>query len=76
MPFYTDKGAIEQGNLVAITGVAGPEPDEAPDRWFVRVERGLYTLSEPGRAALVRWKAHLPASAAEPTPVSAALAPP
>ena len=45
-------------------------------RWFVRVERGLYTLSEPGRAALVRWKAHLPASAAEPTPVSAALAPP
>jgi hypothetical protein len=41
--------------------------------WFVRVERGLYTLSEPGRAALVRWKAHLPASAAEPTTASAAL---
>jgi hypothetical protein len=36
--------------------------------WFVRVERGLYMLSEPGRAALVRW----PASAAEPTPISAA----
>jgi hypothetical protein len=29
--------------------------------WFVRVERGLYTLSEGGKAALVRWKAHLPA---------------
>ena len=28
--------------------------------WFVRVERGLYALSESGRAALVRWKAHLP----------------
>ena len=23
--------------------------------WFVRVERGLYALSEGGRAALVRW---------------------
>jgi len=28
--------------------------------WFVRVERGIYTLSEVGRAALVKWKAHLP----------------
>ncbi len=28
--------------------------------WFVRVERGVYTLSEGGKAALVRWKAHLP----------------
>jgi hypothetical protein len=27
--------------------------------WFVRVDRGLYALSEPGRAALVRWKDHL-----------------
>jgi hypothetical protein len=25
--------------------------------WFVRVERGLYALSDGGRAALVRWKA-------------------
>jgi len=31
--------------------------------WFVRVERGVYTLSEGGRAALIRWKAHLPAAA-------------
>jgi hypothetical protein len=37
--------------------------------WFVRVERGLYALSEPGRAALVRWKAHLPAAAAEAAPL-------
>ncbi len=28
--------------------------------WFVKVERGVYTLSEGGKAALVRWKAHLP----------------
>ena len=28
--------------------------------WFVRVERGVYTLSEGGKAALVRWSAHLP----------------
>jgi hypothetical protein len=28
--------------------------------WFVRVERGVYTLSDGGRAALVRWKTHLP----------------
>ena len=27
--------------------------------WFVRVERGVYSLSDNGRAALVRWKAHL-----------------
>ena len=30
--------------------------------WFVRVERGVYTLSDGGMAALVRWKAHLPPS--------------
>ena len=29
--------------------------------WFVRVERGLYGLTDAGIAALVRWKAHLPA---------------
>jgi hypothetical protein len=28
--------------------------------WFVRVERGVYALSEAGRDALVTWKAHLP----------------
>ncbi len=28
--------------------------------WFVRVERGVYALSEAGRTALVTWKAHLP----------------
>ena len=31
--------------------------------WFVRVERGVYTLSEGGKAALVRWSAHLPDTA-------------
>jgi len=28
--------------------------------WFVRIERGVYALTDGGRAALVRWKAHLP----------------
>ena len=28
--------------------------------WFVRVERGIYDLSDGGRAALVRWADHLP----------------
>ena len=45
--------------------------------WFVRVERGVYTLSDGGRAALVRWKAHIPAqrpedTAAAPNPMPAA----
>ena len=33
--------------------------------WFVRVERGVYALSEGGKAALVRWKSHLPSYAVE-----------
>ena len=28
--------------------------------WFIRQERGVYALSEGGRAALVRWRVHLP----------------
>jgi hypothetical protein len=28
--------------------------------WFVRVERGLYALTEQGRAALIRWPQTLP----------------
>jgi hypothetical protein len=44
--------------------------------WFVRVERGLYGLSEAGKAALVRWDAHVspaPAPAnARPTASQAA----
>jgi len=33
--------------------------------WFVRVERGIYTLSESGRAALVRWGEHIPRPAVD-----------
>ncbi len=33
--------------------------------WFVRVERGVYALTVGGKAALVRWKEHLPESANE-----------
>lgn len=38
--------------------------------WFVRIERGLYGLTDAGTAALLRWKAYLPAphDAAEITP--------
>jgi hypothetical protein len=32
--------------------------------WFVRVERGTYTLSDSGRAALVRWGEHIASPAA------------
>jgi hypothetical protein len=32
--------------------------------WFVRVERGIYTLSDSGRAALVRWGEQIPPPAA------------
>jgi len=38
--------------------------------WFVRIERGLYGLSESGRHALVRWNAHLPASGDGANPTS------
>ncbi len=31
--------------------------------WFARIERGLYGLTEAGRAALVAWADHLPAEA-------------
>ena len=29
--------------------------------WFPRVKRGTYTLSDTGRAALIHWRAHVPA---------------
>lgn len=35
--------------------------------WFDRVERGVYTLSDGGRAALVRWKTHVPPQRPEDT---------
>jgi hypothetical protein len=34
--------------------------------WFVRVERGIYALSDSGRAALARWGEQIPASAVNP----------
>ena len=33
--------------------------------WFLRIERGVYSLSDGGKAALIRWKAHLPDPPAE-----------
>ena len=32
--------------------------------WFVRVERGMYALSDAGRAALARWREHISPPAA------------
>jgi hypothetical protein len=32
--------------------------------WFVRLERGNYTLSDSGRAALMRWGEHIASPAA------------
>ena len=34
--------------------------------WFARVERGVYALTEAGRAALVRWHRDLPDARGEP----------
>jgi hypothetical protein len=45
------KGSMPDAPKILLRNVYG---------WFVRVERGVYTLSEGGRAALIRWKAHLP----------------
>jgi hypothetical protein len=45
------KGNVPEAPKILLRNVYG---------WFVRVERGLYTLSEAGKVAMVRWKAHLP----------------
>jgi hypothetical protein len=70
----------QQALGIAVALVDGPKrprdlKGESPDAakillnnvygWFVRVERGLYGLTEGGKAALLRWKAHLPETAAE-----------
>lgn len=39
--------------------------------WFKRVERGVYALTDQGRAALVTWKAHLPERRDELTTMAA-----
>lgn len=40
------KAAVPDAPKILLNNVYG---------WFVRVERGVYALAEPGRAALVRW---------------------
>jgi hypothetical protein len=35
--------------------------------WFARVERGVYTLTDGGKAALIRWSAHLPDTSKKPS---------
>ena len=58
-------------------GFEGELPDASKillrNGWFVRVERALYTLFEPGKAAVVRWKVHLPTATAEATAISPGL---
>jgi hypothetical protein len=46
------KGGVPDAPKILLRNVYG---------WFVRVERGVYALSEGGKAALVRWASHLPA---------------
>ena len=41
--------------------------------WFMKVERGIYALTDGGRAALVRWQAYIqPAAGAEVGPAKQA----
>jgi hypothetical protein len=44
------KGRIPDAPKILLRNVYG---------WFVRIERGVYALSEGGKAALVHWKGHL-----------------
>jgi hypothetical protein len=48
------KGAAPDAPKILLRNVYG---------WFVRLERGLYALSESGQAALSTWEAHLPQAA-------------
>lgn len=43
--------------------------------WFERVDRGVYALTDAGRAALVRWADHLPEAPAPAPQMPRALAP-
>lgn len=49
------KGALPDAPKILLRNVYG---------WFVRVERGIYALSNSGRAALVRWGGPTPPPAA------------
>jgi hypothetical protein len=40
--------------------------------WFVRIERGVYGLSEAGKAALVRWSSHVASAPAHSNATSMA----
>ena len=60
------KGGMPDAPKILLSNVYG---------WFVRVERGVYALSEAGKAALVRWQAHLPEAPAEVRAEKAALSP-
>ena len=50
------KGAIPDAPKILLQNVYG---------WFVRVERGVYSLSEAGQAAIILWKANVPEPPAE-----------
>ena len=49
------KEAIPEAPKILLRNVYG---------WFIRVERGVYALSDAGQTALVTWKAHLPEQSA------------
>jgi hypothetical protein len=60
------KGRMPDAPKILLSNVYG---------WFVRVERGVYALSEAGKAAVVRWQAHLPDAPTEVRAEKAALSP-
>jgi hypothetical protein len=50
------KSAIPDAPKILLRNVYG---------WFVRVERGVYALSEAGKAAIILWNANTPESSAD-----------
>jgi hypothetical protein len=43
--------------------------------WFVRLERGVYALTDAGTTALMRWEAHVPPTPAAAEAVASSLSP-
>jgi hypothetical protein len=73
----------QQALAIAVVMAAGPArprdlKQQIPDAtkilrgnvygWFEKVDRGLYCLSDGGRAALISWADHVPAQQTEPPP--------
>jgi hypothetical protein len=64
---------------VAVLKVGVPEAPKILQRnvygWFVRLERGVYALTDAGTTALMRWEAHVPPTPAAAEAVASSLSP-